>query len=213
MSFKVILLISVCLFLSSSLRSEDTLRSKNRSGVYTSNFGKVTIAITGASITGAYEYYDKWDEKNHSFTDINCFYIHGKISKKGVWQIVACYPGYDLKIPGKLIISDDDRSLRMVLTRSPDGGYLATDFTDEKNNQNTFLLRERLNISELKVVVSKKANLFDYNGITFAQRKGYLIRQDFVGVIATRGSYTKISYSSPGTEKRSEYWVEGRDLN
>lgn len=85
-------------------------------------FGDVSLANYGDTVTGIYEYYDKWDEKTKSYLDLNLIYFFG-LFKNNNTLIQAGWPGNPIST-GELKFSDQ---FTIKLKDQPDG-YAAVDF-------------------------------------------------------------------------------------
>lgn len=178
--------------------------------MYATNNGTMTIAINHDVLTGAYEYYDKWDNKYHEFRDINVFYIYGKTSDGIHFKVASGWPGDDRKITGNIDFSEGYRKLTITLTDEP-YGYDAIDFT-QKAPENMFSLVSSSTFSEVRLIKSNKAPLYDNAGSAFILRKGYLVKGDIITILDHQAGYYKVSYHSPASDKTSMYWIKDDTL-
>jgi len=182
----------------------------NRSGIYATENGSITVAINKGVLTGVYQYYDKWDNNYKEYKDISTFYISGTSSNGINFDINTGWPGENNLIKGTLTFLGNYNKLTIVLADQPPG-YAALDFT-EKGIQNTFPLKREINFSWVRIVKTAKAALYAHSDSTFTPRKAYLIKGDVVCEINHQSEYIRIFYTFPGSDKSTIYWINEKDL-
>ncbi len=179
-------------------------------GIYSSDKGTITIAINKGVLTGVYEYYDKWNEKYHEYTDINVFYIYGNSSDNIHYKISTGWPDDDQPVKGDIVFLDNFDKLDIRLLKQTEG-YAILDFTTATND-NIFPLKTRKLFKEIRIVKSSKAILCDYEHGIFTNKKAYLVNGNVVSIIDTVGEHIKVDYHSPVTDKSILYWMSKKDL-
>ena len=89
-------------------------------------YGNVSIALENDTVTGAYEYYDKWNSADEYFENVNVFRFKGVLS--GDSSVIAWDEGDGEVRSGKLIWDMD--TIVLMLDSQP-YGYAAVDFVRE----------------------------------------------------------------------------------
>ena len=184
------------------------------SGIY----GDISIAVNanGKKISGVYQYYDKWNKKYKSFTDINTFFFTGSFDTDTSVSIIAGWPKIQ-KIRGKIIFTNN-KSIIVFLDQQPDG-YNDVNFKSKLGVSMNF--KQKKDWLEINLIKSQKAKLFNEADSSTA-RKGYLVKEDVVKTISLiKNGWVKIEYCQPGFLdqitrgwiRREVLYVKGEVLN
>jgi hypothetical protein len=195
---KFILLFGFTLF---SVKQSATIKPRGISGIY-GMYNEISLAIDNHTITGTYQYYDKWNEKLKEFIDINVFYFQGSFVSDSMAIITAGWPGVQ-KLTGKLIFSKDS-SVTIFLSEQP-YGYNDVDFSSKRGV--TKGIRKTMPWHKI-VLLSDKTRFFNAPDSS-SIRKGYLVKGDIVKVLQTiNANWEEIDYSSPiALDKNTRYWI------
>lgn len=165
-------------------------------------YGNVSIAVTGDTVTGVYEYYDKWDETAKQFLDINVFYFYGRLSN-GQFPIKAGWPGDDL-LSGSITY---ENGIKLRLEDQPNG-YAAVDFVGAGYKSANTSIKNWIGIG---VVKSEKSYLFKQPAIE--KTKIYLVSEDVVKVVERMQGWSHIEYNPPAKPgKVFTGWIKDSDL-
>jgi hypothetical protein len=191
-------------------QSKNSQAITSSSGVYSSlGNGDITIAVNGGVLTGAYEYYDNWDDQFKEYRDINVFYIYGSSSDGVNYKINTIWPGDKEGILGTVSFIGN-KKIKIILNSQP-LGYASFDFHGN-TTKNIFSLKASSMGTEVRLIKQAKAPLYNYDGKTFIKRKGYLVKSNIVMLLSTNNGYSKILYHSPPTGKTAVYWLSITDL-
>jgi hypothetical protein len=186
-------------FLLFSANQPRPAKIKANSGMY-GKYNEFSLAVYNDSVTGAYQYYDKWNEKNKEFTDINVFYFQGRIVSDSMASINAGWLGQTMT--GKIIFSRDS-SITVFLSDEPEG-YNTVSFTSKKGV--TMKLKKGMVWKKIDVI-REKTRLFDAPDSS-SIRKGYLIKNDIIKVRSKKNNWEEIDYSNTGDlERNDRYWI------
>jgi hypothetical protein len=187
-------------FILCSMNPTRPIKVRGLSGIY-GKYNDVSLAVNIDSVTGVYQYYDKWNQKQKEFTDINVFYFSGNFVCDSVAIIKAGWAGQSMT--GKIVFSADS-SITMFLSDQPDG-YNAVDFASRKGVN--MGLKKKMPWLRIEIIDEKQRlfNAPDSSSI----RKGYLVKDDVIKVLSTKNKYWKeINYSDIGDLGRNEhYWI------
>ncbi len=179
------------------------------SGEYVTSFGKFTIVVNNNHVTGWYEYYEQYDEKVKGYLRENVFFIKGTSINGKDFDIISTLPDFPGDIPkGKL--SFFDKKLKIVLTDTPplDCGFDISHESDKSYfplvMSNTYLL--------LTFIKADKAHVYQLNSGGFTMRKAYLVKNEFVKVVAKKDGFSKILYQPIPEKKSLIYWIRDEDM-
>ena len=183
--------------------------SKNTYDLVSGKYGNISIAIDGKSVTGAYEYYDRWDKKYKAFTDINVFYFSGEFINDSTVTISTAPSFTEHALKGIIIFGSN--KLMIKLDEQPPE-YSDVNFTQDSGVEMT--LKQAEPWIQVRFVKAKKARL--YNEPDEATiKKGYFVEEDIVKVLQRApNDFVKIEYSNPATPGKDQiYWIKEADLN
>lgn len=181
------------------------------SGIDGGFYREFSLSIdSSGQITGVYEYYDHWDEKAKEFLDINLLYIAGHIGQDSVAQINGSWPDSDQHLKG-----------RLRFFRTEGRNEIEINFDKEPNGYNDVSFRKGvirvLEIPkkwiEVRIVKTSKAHLFNQPDSSTI-RKGYLIRNNIVKVIAVSNEgWFQVEYNPVDNHNKSSiFWMRSQDL-
>ena len=178
---------------------KDLMKLAQKSGVY----GDVSIALDFDTISGVYEYYDKWDEASKQFMDVNVFYFFGIINNDSA-LIKAAWPGNDL-ITGVYTFED---SIKILLKDQP-YGYAAFDFTRKGYSSK---LTRKTDWKQVRIVNASKSYLHKMPDAT-QKTEVYVVSEDIVKIIEKKSDWVLIEFN-PITTPSKKYvgWISNKDL-
>lgn len=183
--------------------------SGDHTAVYGDIRGDITVAVHDNIVTGVYQYYDKWNEQYQEYTDINVFYIYGHC-QGGSCDITTRESAGEKVIKGRLFFLENSRKLKMVLEEMHNG-YATIDFTKDTPG-NIFPMQQQLTATEIRVVKTPKAFLYNHTPAGYVLRKGYLVKENVVRVTAEMEGFVAVTYKSPATGKTINYVIKKGDL-
>jgi|SRR5215204_215514 len=188
-------------------------QEKNKkNGVGVNNFQKknsyecehILLALNNDTLTGVFQYYDRWDSKEKQYRDINVFYFFGKKENNDKINIVAGFPD-DFLLNGSIKIGD---TIEVFLNDQPNG-YAAYDFSEEgyKCGQIT----EKM---WLKLGIVKNEKVYFYDSFDSKQKgKIYIVKGDIVKVVEMKNTKYKVEYSPPSNPKKVYIgWINFQDI-
>lgn len=165
-------------------------------------YGDVSLAVSGDTVTGVYEYYDKWDKDAKQFKDVSVFYFFGRLVN-GQCSINASWPGDEI-LSGLISYSS---ILTLTLNDQPNG-YAAVDFIDAGYKSSSTGKKDWRWIS---VVKSDKSYL--YKEPNSEKTKVYIVAEDVVKILEVVPGWCRIEYSSPGNPGKVFIgWLRSDDL-
>lgn len=165
-------------------------------------YGNVSIAVSGDTVTGVYEYYDKWNATAKQFTDINVFYFYGHLGKNQ-FQVKAGWPGDDL-ITGTITYGT---GIKIKLEDQPDG-YAAVDFVGTGYQAASTAVKNWIRIGIIK---SEKAYL--YKSPEGEKTKVYMVKEDVVKIVERAQGWYRVEYNPPANSgKIFTGWIKNDDL-
>lgn len=202
-------LLILLLALSSNLNAQTV--EKNLSGEYSNRngtYGTFTIAVDHNELTGYYEFYDHYDPQVKGYMQDFEFFIKGTSRDGKNFSVIATNPDFPNDNPkGSIVFKDNKLKILLNDTPSPGCGF---DITKD-GEENYFPLAKPLKIRQLTYVNAGKAPLFNLVNDSFAVRKGYLVKSNFVMIVENRDTYEKVVYKSQ-SGKISTYWIRKADL-
>ena len=184
-------------------RSQPSSNHKRLAKIKSGKYGDVSIGISGDTITGVYEYYDKWNLTANQFTDINVFYFFGRLNNNNQITIKAGWPGDDL-ISGSITYED---GFTLTLEDQPNG-YAAVDFVSEG-----YKALNTLNKNWKRIAIIKSKKSFLYSAPSLERTKVYLISEDIVKILDNFNGWSRIEYNPPANQgKTFTGWIHDSDL-
>jgi hypothetical protein len=206
--YKLPLLFAFGFSFSGQLMAQQT-EITNLSGDYESPSGSLKVAIVNNTITGKYEYLDKYDQQLHVYMRQNIFTFYGK-SVDGTHFDIIAIPAESPEQRAKGTIIFFDKKLKILMF---DDVVSASFDLTHNGKENIFPIKRYVPYIAITYVKLKKTLLYDFDGNNFIPRKGYLVKGDEVMVLSIQGEYEKIVYKSPVRNgKPHEYWVKQEDL-
>ena len=161
-------------------KMKEKINAIKQDSLYSGKYGDISIAINGKLVTGVYEFYDNWSEKDKEFLNANVFYFSGKFTNDSTVLINTLCSSCKQILAGTVIFrAKGAQILRIKLSDQP-LGYNDVDFTQEKGVEMKLL--EKHNWSEIRFVKVKKTILYDKPDDVTA-RKSYLVKNDFVKIL------------------------------
>lgn len=190
-----------------SLNIKSATNFKNFSGRYS----EVSVAIDSLKqISGTYEFYSGWNERNNEYENICLFYFWGNLVNDSTAVIKAGWPGSGQNLNGEVIFREksDTANLSIKLDDQPIG-YNDVNFTKVNSFQRN--LTEYKNWSQIGIVKDDKLILHKEPDLN--QRKGYLIKEDIVKIIEQKGDWLFIEFNpKENTQKSIMGWIDRKGL-
>jgi hypothetical protein len=165
-------------------------------------YGDVSIAVNGDTVTGVYEYYDKWNQSAKQFTDINVFYFYGRLSN-GQFPIKVSWPGEDV-MSGTIT---HGVGIKLNLEDQPNG-YAAVDFVSVGYQATNTAIKNWIGIGLIK---SEKSYL--YKLPTIEKTRIYMVKEDVVKIVEKAQGWSRVEYNPPSNPgKVFTGWIIDSDL-
>lgn len=169
-------------------------------------YGFIDLAFNGTIVSGAYQFYDKWDTKANEFRDINKFYFYGEKRNGNQYRIIGGHPN-DVFFCGLIILDSIKRTITLVLSDQPNG-YANDDFTEGYSVKSD----SKKEWIQIRIVKSLKANFYTEASIN-QKKKAYLVRGDYVNVLKYSDGFVLVEYYRPNTNKPLiTGWLNENDL-
>jgi hypothetical protein len=165
-------------------------------------YGDVSIAVSGDTVTGVYEYYDKWNESAKQFTDVNVFYFFGRLSN-GKIAIKSGWPGEEL-ISGLITY---DGGIRLALKDQPNG-YAAVDFEGEG-----YKFEKTANRKWQRIGIIRADKAYLHQAPSLEKTRIFVVANDVVKIIEKVQGWSRVEYSPlTNSSKIFTGWIQDSDL-
>lgn len=179
------------------------------SGEYSGPWGNFMIAINNNKIIGEYCDFDQYDEKLRTYMRQNVFTFNGSSKDGKTFKVNATSdPSQNEVDQGTIIFANGTMKVHFA-TQNFDS---AVEFTGNDEHC-VFSQIKAAPYKYMGWVKSEKAKLYNYDGISFTPRKGYLVKSDRIFIIQQKGAYYQIGYKTVFSDKITDYWISVVDCN
>lgn len=182
---------------------ENTYNRDVVAGIY----NNVSLAISNDTITGSFEYYEKWNPQIKDYENVCLFFFYGIYSSDTI-NIKVKWPGDDSLIKGKIFMSKNPSTLKIILNEQPNG-FAAFDLENDGYSSNLITAKQW---SGIRLVSAQKVYLRPTEQSNNTGKLIYIVKNDIVKVLKRNNANFFVEYSSPRTGKSYFGWINQTDL-